>query len=93
MATKQKNEYQIKVDEIKQVLKSMSFDDVVKLRKNVDTIIRNALKSKISVRRNEIKREIKNQNKKLEEVEKMEKELAPKGIVSVEIPKPKKSKK
>lgn len=66
MAKREKTEYEIKVNEIKAIIKTMKFDDVVKLRKNVDTIIRDVLKGKIKSQRTQINRE----NKKLDKLEK-----------------------
>ena len=62
----EKTDYQLKVDELKAVIKTMAFDDVVRLRKNVDTIIRDVLKGKIKAQRNQINKE----NKKLDKLEK-----------------------
>ena len=66
MAKREKTEYQLKVDELKAVIKTMDFDDVVKLRKNADGIIAGVLKSKLKLQRNQINKE----NKKLEKLEK-----------------------
>lgn len=55
----------------------MKFDDIVKLRKNADGIIAGVLKSMLKSQRTQINREIEKQNKKLADVDKMEKELTP----------------
>jgi len=66
MAKREKTEYQLKVEELKAIIKTMQFGDVVKLRKNADTIIAGVLKSMLKSQRNQINRE----NKKLEKLEK-----------------------
>lgn len=66
MTKREKTEYQLKVDELKAVMKTMKFDDIVKLRKNADGIIAGVLKSKLKLQRNQINKE----NKKLEKLEK-----------------------
>ncbi len=90
MAKREKTEYQLKVEELKAIIKTMQFGDVVKLRKNADTIIAGVLKSKVSARRNEINKEFDKQKqqhekeldkqkqqheKKLEELAKLENEI------------------
>ena len=77
MAKREKTEYQLKVDELKAVIKTMKFDDVVKLRKNADGIIAGVLKSMLKSQRTQITKEIEKQNKKLEDVARLESELAP----------------
>ena len=76
MAKREKTDYQNKVDEIKAIIKTMKFDDVVKLRKNADGIIAGVLKSMLKSQRNQINREIERQNKRLEDVARLESELA-----------------
>ncbi len=76
MAKREKTEYQLKVEEVKTIIKTMKFDDVVKLRKNADNIIAGVLKSMLKSQRNQINREIERQNKKLEDVARLESELA-----------------
>ena len=76
MAKREKTEYQLKVEEVKTIIKTMKFDDVVKLRKNADNIIAGVLKSMLKSQRNQIKREIERQNKRLEDVARLESELA-----------------
>ena len=77
MAKREKTEYQLKVDELKAVIKTMRFDDVVKLRKNADSIIAGVLKSMLKSQRTQINREIERQNKRLEDVKRLESEFAP----------------
>lgn len=77
MAKREKTEYQLKVDELKAVMKTMKFEDVVKLRKNADGIIAGVLKSMLKSQRTQINREIEKQNKKLAELDKMENKLSP----------------
>lgn len=81
MAKKQKTEYQLKVDELKAVIKTMKFDDIVKLRKNADGIIAGVLKSMLKSQRNQINKEFDKQKqqheKELAELDKMENELTP----------------
>lgn len=76
MAKREKTEYQLKVEEVKTIIKTMKFDDVVKLRKNADNIIAGVLKSMLKSQRNQINREIERQNKRLEDVARLENELA-----------------
>lgn len=76
MAKREKTEYQLKVEEVKTIIKTMKFDDVVKLRKNADNIIAGVLKSMLKSQRNQINREIERQNKRLEDVARLESELA-----------------
>lgn len=76
MAKREKTEYQLKVEEVKAIIKTMKFDDVVKLRKNADNIIAGVLKSMLKSQRNQINREIERQNKRLEDVARLENELA-----------------
>lgn len=76
MAKREKTEYQLKVEELKAIIKTMKFDDVVKLRKNADNIIAGVLKSMLKSQRNQINREIERQNKRLEDVARLESELA-----------------
>ena len=79
MAKTEKTEYQLKVDELKGIIKTMDFDDVVRLRKNVDTIIRDVLKGKIKNQRSQINKEFdkhkKEHKKQLDAVDKLEKDL------------------
>jgi len=75
MAKKEKTEYEIKVNELKAIIKTMKFDDVVKLRKNADGIIAGVLKSMLKSQRTQINREIEKQNKRLEDVARLELEL------------------
>ena len=79
MAKTEKTEYQLKVDELKGIIKTMDFDDVVKLRKYVDTIIRDVLKGKIKNQRSQINKEFdkqkKEHQKQLDAVDKLEKDL------------------
>lgn len=77
MAKKEKTEYEIKVNEIKAIIKTMKFDDVMKLRKNADGIIAGVLKSKLKSQRTQISREMALQKKRLEELDKMDEELTP----------------
>lgn len=76
MAKREKTEYQLKVEEVKTIIKTMKFDDVVKLRKNADNIIAGVLKSMLKSQRTQINREIEKQNKRLEDVARLESELA-----------------
>ena len=79
MTKTEKTEYQLKVDELKGIIKTMDFDDVVKLRKYVDTIIRDVLKGKIKNQRSQINKEFdkqkKEHQKQLDAVDKLEKDL------------------
>lgn len=75
MAKREKTEYQLKVDEIKAIIKTMKFDDIVKLRKNADGIIAGVLRSKVTARRTEINKEMALQKKRLVDVERLENEL------------------
>ena len=77
MAKREKTEYQLKVEELKAIIKTMKFDDVVKLRKNADGIIAGVLKSMLKSQRTQINKEIEKQNKRLEDVARLENELAP----------------
>lgn len=81
MAKKRKTEYQLKVDELKAVIKTMKFDDIVKLRKNADGIIAGVLKSMLKSQRNQINKDFDKQKqqheKRLAELDKMENELTP----------------
>ena len=75
MAKREKTDYQLKVEELKAIIKTMKFEDVVKLRKNADTIIAGVLKSMLKSQRTQINREIEKQNKRLEDVAKLENEI------------------
>ena len=79
MAKREKTEYQLKVDELKAIIKTMKFDDIVKLRKNADGIIRDVLKGKIKNQRSQINKEFdkqkKEHQKQLDAVDKLEKDL------------------
>ena len=77
MAKREKTEYEIKVNELKTIIKTMKFEDVVRLRRNADGIIAGVLKSMLKSQRTQINREIEKQNKKLADVDKMENELTP----------------
>lgn len=79
MSKKEKTEYQLKVDELKGIIKSMNFDDVVKLRKNADGIIAGVLKSMLKSERTQINKEFdkqkKEHQKQLDAVDKLEIDL------------------
>ena len=77
MAKREKTEYEIKVNEIKAIIKTMKFDDVMKLRKNADGIIAGVLKSMLKSQRTQISREMALKKKRLAELDKMEEELTP----------------
>ena len=79
MADKQKTDYQIAVDQIKSIVEKMTVKDVLKLRKSMNTVLRDVLKKQ----RTSAKRV-------LSELDNAIDELTPK---TVESPKPKKSKK